>query len=145
MKDETLELIDLVCAGNDEAKNFCFRYLNVVHLADDIVDGDIDKKELPKYSSILIDLLNHPFYLKNSITLYPLLKMAYLNWEHSNRLMDSSDNIDNKIGDITRVCGNDILTAVCLLTQGWEKAVELGVRLKRLSYKTHHNEKGDAI
>ena len=145
LQKEASEIITKLCGGDESAISFCSAYLKVAHMIDDLYDGDIPKERVVDFTSYLLGLVNHDFFRANYNTLYPVLQLTLLTWSISNELDKSVEKKEKMIGDITRICGNDLILMVALMFTPLSECVEPCSRLKVISYQLHHTKDNQPI
>ena len=114
---EASKYIDLIAAGNADARQLMWAVWNFEHLYDDLVDRD-RSVAVEDASRVLVEFVRNisfnPFWQEHSWLLFPLLVSA------ANRWCDGETWADEKEAAIIR-CGDvDFFLQVAYCIGGWE-------------------------
>ena len=145
LQKEASDIITKLCKGDLNAVSFCELYLKTAHMIDDLYDGDIPKEKIVDFTQYILDLISHEFFRVNYSTLYPVLQLTLLTWSVSNLLDKSTVDKEREIGDMTRICGNDLILVVALMFTPLAECIEPCARLKVISYQLHHTKDNQPI
>src|SRR5260370_42439230 len=141
-----------IANGNEEAYKFIIAWQDQSHKLDDIIDNcESDPEVIIETMLSGQDLVLCPFFLQYKATLYPLHFLALSNYADSIKWSRESVDYKQRIADIIRSCGNDMLLTVCAICSNpeeevaWRRIRRLSLILRELSYVTHHDKKGFAV
>lgn len=121
-------------------------YTTYVHAIDDIIDGDNTESEhILKTFELAAIIYSYPWYLQNRHTLYPLVIMASNTYMDSVKLEKSNELWKQRVADALRQTGNEVILACIQIVGGIEARREASLKLREISWRTHHNELGEPI
>ena len=156
MSDKLKKLIHDVANGDAQA----FEWINIwnqhVNNVDDIVDGELTNvNDIVQAFMVSHEMLLHPFFMRNAGKLYPVLFLcanAYCDSEELRKInVDAGeDDWPHKVSDVLRSYGNEMLVAVAAITRTgsnsiWTEVRDISMRLREISYESHHNSSGDPV
>jgi hypothetical protein len=144
--EQYCEIIRKYLQGQPDAQSWLLLYGIYAHAIDDIIDGDKTSSDhiLETFETGLL-LYSHVFYRQHCDMLYTLCKLAHNAYADSVKLEKSDDKIDKLIADPLRQYGNELILAVIELVSGKDARNAASKELRPLSWRTHHNEIGQAI
>ena len=121
--------------GNLAAVKFCLDLTYIVHLWDDLIDGD--KERSPKeisyaFKLALIDLVDNPFYLQNMRELKSVLTDAILKWEDANILERSKSQNDIAMAWMLRAGLLGVFNYCAYIIGGWQWIEKVGVQMRQI-------------
>ena len=120
--------------GNDEAFKFLIGFNNYCHGIDDIVDGEVkDSEGIVAIFFTAAVIFHNNYWIKNSKHLLPVLILI------TNDYVDSN-NEKEKLRDMLRFCGNNMIKIVAFIEGGYELMRQVSPKLNALSYREHHDE-----
>ena len=124
-----------------EGYAFCTAFLIYAHCIDDIIDGDKQDSEFIlrtfEYAALLYSL---PFYQQHTGMLLPVIKSVTNSYADSVQLEKCNEEWKQKYADVLRQNGNDLLSACVEICSGIERRREFSMRVREISYKSHHDE-----
>jgi len=121
--------------GNLAAVKFCLDLTYILHLWDDLIDKDVERKpeEISyAFKLALIDLTDNPFYMKNLRELKPAIVDIILKWEDANILEKSRSNNDVAMAWMLRAELFQMFNYCAYLIGGWQWAKEVGPQMRRM-------------
>lgn len=123
---------------------FCTAFLLYAHCIDDILDGDkTDNEFVLKTFEFAAVIYTMPFYQRNCGYLLPIIKMVTNSYADS-VLMEKNTprGWQLRYADVLRQNGNDLLTMCVEICSGIDARREFSMKLREISYRVHHDEKG---
>lgn len=119
--------------GDEQAVHFMLALSDITELWDDLIDQD--KEITPAridsvFYTALFGLACNPFYQRHITYLTPLMVAAINAWKDANTLQRGTPN-ERAVAYTLRNLDIQIVQAIVLLTQGPEKAREIGPKLWR--------------
>lgn len=133
------------CGADVDAYLFITAYTVYVHAIDDIIDKDnTDPVFILKTFELAAIVYGNSFYLRHFSALYPLVKMASSTYITSVQLEQDKDKAvwKDRVADALRQTGNELILAVIEILHGIDKRIEASLKLRKISWKTHHKEDG---
>lgn len=130
---------------NPDALIWILSYVAYCHAIDDIIDGDKnDHTFILNTFRLAISIFSFPFYTNNMSSLRALIETAQDAYRDSVEMEKKNDALwKSRVGDIIRQNANDVILMTIMLTSGIEKRNEAALKLRELSFRTHHNELGE--
>lgn len=122
------------CGGNPDAEYFIHAIFSAFHLFDDAYDQDRlpDQGDVERSLWAMVSGLPRNRFYREHPELQPLVESVVLDWFVSNRLEAGNDPLDLQIAFIVRSSYLVLLQHVALITQGFDKALEVGLAARRL-------------
>lgn len=132
---------------DDEALKFAVAFLIYCNSVDDIIDcSKVDAEFVVRTFELSADLYATAFYRRNWPILLPLIKATGNSYLDSVNFERSSEAWKHNYADVLRQYGNEVLCACVELSTGSiDKRREFSLKLREISYKTHHDVNGKAI
>jgi hypothetical protein len=128
---------------NPDACLWVLAYYTYVHAIDDFIDGDrTDFQHFLKIQEFALVCYSNNFYQQHIALLYPLLRAA------SNAYMDSvafekkSESWKRTVADSLRQHANELIIAVIEIVGGYDLRREASLKLREISWKSHHELDG---
>lgn len=143
MQDELKELLATYLKG--EALEFVVGFLVYCNFVDDIVDGKADAEHVIMTFEFSAMLYTSEFYRRHFAVLLPLIKATGNAYADSVKFEGAAEEWKQRYGDMLRQVGNEVLCACVELENGYAAKREFSEKLREISYKTHHNEKGEMV
>lgn len=122
--------------GDKYAVSFCIDLLRVIHIWDDLHDGDYHRSRIEinwAFTQALLGFTTNPFFMANLNDLRPLIMSAILKWQDSNHLElpDTSEH-DKHMAYMLRAGIYEIFNYCAYLTGGKQWADQVGPDMRRL-------------
>lgn len=131
---DSKELLAAACGGNADAEYFIHAIFAAFHLFDDAYDQDKlpDRSDVERSLWAVCAALPRNRFYREHTELQPLVESVILDWMVANRLEAGDDALDLHIAFIVRSSYLVLLQHVALITQGFDKALEIGIAARRL-------------
>lgn len=143
-----IKIIHKYVHHDGDALLWILSYVAYCHAVDDIVDGDKNDYEFILSTFRTAETIyTYHFYLQHINTLKPLIHTAHDAYRDSVCMERSlrQENWEKYVGDVIRQQANDVILAVILIVSGIDARNAAALELRKLSYETHHNEKGERV
>lgn len=129
----SLERLNWVCCGNQEAVQFCAMIWDITATYDDLIDLDNPSHSAAHVHSMMYNLMfglpYNKFYMTNFSLLNPIMLNSVANWRIANEMESQKQDLD--IAFIIRSSYIDILRMVAFITGGDAHSIEAGIQLRR--------------
>ena len=132
------EIINGLCAGNEDAAAFMAIVADISQVWDDLIDQDkpVTAEDINRIMwSALIDLNENAFFVRYASQLLPIMKQAIIHWRTSCVHEQVPDAKMLKVSYIKRSCVTDIAVFVALLCGGVEHSVRWGVEIEKAVFR----------
>lgn len=140
-QQDYLNFLQHYCSADPDALLFVLGYSVYVHAIDDIIDGDKDDHiHILKTFELAAMVYSNQFYLRHIHELRPLVVMASSTYMTSVTLEKATNGKDWKlhVADALRQTGNELFLAVIQILHGIDVRIEASLKLREISYLTHH-------
>lgn len=120
---------------NEYAESFLRCIVSVAHTWDDLIDRDkpVSDEDINACMWLaLVSLPANPFYMQHMRELQPVLVNAMLNWQIATRMERAGGPFD--VSYILRSSFVDLIVHVALITQGPQRAVEVGRKVREAAH-----------
>lgn len=129
--------------GDEFSTSFLLKIMQVLHVWDDLIDGDIiptDEEINRVFWLSLIELPLDPFYTQHFAALHPLVVNSIMNWQAANKLESTNNRADKEISYILRSSYIDILVMCALIVGGKKWADNVAVEARRWEHTEGFDE-----
>ena len=133
--NEFEKLIPLCVNGNKHAEEYLRDINIIVRTIDDIADKDVDvsvQQIQYIFFALCFKLFLNPFYQANIGMLLGVQMAAYNAWLDSDRLKESSNEVEKKWGSVIRGYIDEILPMAAYLTGGFDAMRKVSLKLLEL-------------
>lgn len=137
MAEENRQMVLRATKGNELAADFLTTVIGILHVWDDLIDGDHEMTAQAINDAMwdaLITLPRNSFYVKNFGDLNPVLAMAIQNWKIANDF--ENDNEQMEVAFVIRSAYVDLVTMTATLCGGRDFGYAIGKEARKL----WHNE-----
>jgi len=119
--------------GNKEAADFCFHFMYIIHLWDDLIDKDKERsdKEINAAFMSLFGLPNNRFYAENYQTLFPVIASSIHSFLISNEFEKGMKDEDLDISYGIRCNVLNVIIFAADIVGGSEWAAQVGQEIWR--------------
>lgn len=121
--------------GNTNAMRFCADILEVSHVWDDLVDGDVAvsaETANKTFRKLMLELPANDFYRANFSFLHPVMVMIWAQWDASNKIEENPSEGDPAKTYMLRASLYQLFHACAVLCGGLDWAAEVGPEVYRL-------------
>lgn len=120
--------------GHTDAIAFCSAIFRICHVWDDLIDRDVpiqDAQIHDAFWTVMIDLPQNQFYIRNFNALHPILQIGILNWKSANRLERSTVPEHQMMAFAIRAMIADVVAMSALIIGGplWAEEVHYDMQL----------------
>jgi len=131
---EAEQLVEQASGGNEDAVYFLRALFHAFHVVDDAFDQDKlpARPDVEKALWALCSALPRNKFYRQYPELQTLVESTILDWYVANRLEAGDGQLDLQIAFIVRSSYLVLLQHVALITQGFDKALEVGLAARRL-------------
>lgn len=128
---------------NPDACLWVLGYYTYVHAIDDFIDGDrTDFQHFLRIQELAAICYSNVFYQHNIARLYPLVMAASNSYMDSVAMEHKSESWKKTVADSLRQGANELIIAVIEIAGGYEKRREASLKLREISWKSHHKADG---
>jgi hypothetical protein len=141
-----VDLVKRYLADDVDAQLFAQAFMLYCHAIDDIVDGDkTDHLFVMQTFNFAQVVYTSAFFMRHWAILAPVIHNVFLDYEESVTMERSSVQWQRQYADVMRQNANVIFLQCIELVAGIQARREASIQLREISYRNHHNEKGEAI
>lgn len=131
---------------NPDACLWIMGYMTYVHAIDDFIDGDrTDFQHFLRIQELAAIVYSNEFYTQHKWRLYPLIMMASNSYMDSVQMEHKSETWKKNVADSLRQHANELIIAVIEIVAGYDLRREASMELREISWKSHHDEKGNPV
>lgn len=139
---EILSIYQEACMGDADALSFVIAFHSYCHQIDDLIDGDTayNPENVLKVLMAANTLYSTPFYLANAWRLQPVIAMITNTYADSVAWETSDEPWKQRVADVIRQCGNDMILSVAWILGGWSHVRSISLRLREAAYHDQHKD-----
>jgi hypothetical protein len=128
---------------NPDAALWVLGYYTYVHAIDDFIDGDrTDFQHFLRIQELALICYSNVFYQNHITRLYPLLMAASNAYMDSVAMEHKNESWKKAVADALRQQANELIIAVIETVGGYEMRREASLKLREISWKSHHEPDG---
>lgn len=139
---EIVSIYNDACLGNQDALAFVIAFHGYCHQIDDLIDGDTayNPENLLRVLMCANALYSTPFYLQNAWRLQPVIASITNTYADSVAWETSDEPWKQRVADVIRQCGNDMILAVAWIVGGWANMRAISLKLREAAYHSQHED-----
>lgn len=139
---EIVAIYQEVCHGHPDALAFVVAFHAYCHQIDDLIDGDTayNPENLLRVLMSANALYSTPFYLQHAWRLQPVIASITNTYADSVAWETSDEPWKQRVADVIRQCGNDMILTVAWIVGGWSLMRAISLRLRAAAYHSQHEE-----
>lgn len=144
--EEYIKFLEQYLKKDADALAWVLAITKYFHDIDDIIDKDNTSPiHLLRTFEFAAIIYSSPFYQRNIGYLYPLVKMVSNTYMDSVLLEKQPEAWKRAVADGLRQTGNELILACIEVLHGFDIRREASMKLREVSWKTHHLEDGTPV
>lgn len=139
-------LFDEICCGNPDALRFVMHWNLFCHGVDDIVDMPEFRESPEQIVSVFAEanvLFTLPFYQANFAKLQTTVMLVANAYADSVAWEKSSELHQQRLSDVLRSYGNEMLIAIALICGGYQHMRRMSPKIRERSWADQHGANGE--
>ena len=134
-EDALFARLEELLLGRKDAVGFIKDLAYIVHVWDDLVDGDVQVTPLSvsrAFTKAILGFNSNPFFRQHCDTLMPVLATGILNWHGANDLETLGGDHALQVAHVTRCSVGDVVVLAASLVGGFEYAMGVAAELRMI-------------
>lgn len=137
------EQIKVMFKDNPSAFSFVCKYIEYIHLIDDVVDEEKNTETVLRMTQKAFEVFNHDYWLKWRQSLLIVERLVHNVYRDSTNWENSPEEWKKRDAKVMNQRGYDVLFAVILIEFGEDKLNEFSLLFREYSHKNQNHHEID--